>query len=379
MRVIVVGGGVAGLATARALLTTGHDVVVLERSPVARAGGGALTLWANGLRALDEFGVDLGGFGRQIDAFEARRENGKPVWRIDVASVRRRLRFGALTIPRPRLVERLAAALPGGAVWFGHDVTSVQVDSVAARVSCADGEPVVADVVIGADGHRSLVRKQFVGGEARPTGWATWQGLVESDHPIAVGAVGVNVIGAAGVAGFLPAGEGLLQWWFEVPFSPSEKIASSPVEMLRQRFGGWAEPVPHVLARLENAECYLHVRHQVPKVWGAARTTLVGDAAHVMPPALAQGANQSLEDAWVLAHTLAAEDVAASLRRYETMRRRRVGVVSRLAVLATTQQGRPWTRVSHLPSRPLAWVLANGLRASSAVLSASRQRPGEPR
>jgi FAD-dependent urate hydroxylase len=369
MRVVVVGGGVAGLAAARSLLAVGHDVVVLERMPALTAAGGALTLWSNGLRALDEFGVDLGGFGRQIDVFEAWRSNGKPVWRVDVASIRRRLRFGALTIPRRRLVERLAAALPPGTVRFGREVVSMRFDALEVRVICADGDELAADVVIGADGHRSLVRKQFVGGEARPTGWATWQGLVASDHRLAQGAVGVNVIGAGGVAGFLPAGEGLLQWWFEVPFSSSAKMPPVPADMLRDRFGGWAEPTPQVLASVDDAELFAHARHRVPKVWGGARSTLVGDAAHVMPPALAQGANQSLEDAWVLANTLSADDVTASLRRYEATRRRRVGIVSRLAALATTQQGRPWTRVNRLPSRPTTWLYATGLRASSTLLS----------
>jgi FAD-dependent urate hydroxylase len=369
MRVVVVGAGVAGLAAARGLLGAGHDVMVLERSPVLRAAGGALTLWSNGLQALDELGVDLGGFGRQIDAFEAWRANGKPVWRVDVASIRSRLRFGALTIPRRRLVERLAVTLPLGVVRYGQEVTAVRLDASGARVSCADGASVVADLVVGADGHRSIVRNEFVGGEARPTGWATWQGLIENDLPLARGSVGVNVIGAGGVAGFLPAGEGLLQWWFEVPSPPSEEVSPAPAEMLRARFGGWVEPTPTVLACLDDAEFFPHVRHRVAKVWGGARTTLVGDAAHVMPPALAQGANQSLEDAWVLARELSSDDVTRGLRRYETIRRRRVATVSRLAVLATTQQGRPWTRLNRLPSRPVTWLYAAGLRATSTLLS----------
>ena len=272
-------------------------------------------------------------------------------------------------IPRQRLVERIATALPPTTVRFGCDVVGVEADQRAARVWCSDGTAVEADVVIGADGCRSLVRQRFVGGVAQPTGWATWQGLVASEHPIAGGAVGVNVIGPGGVAGFLPAGEGLLQWWFEVPFAASELVPPSPIETLRARFGGWRTPVPQVLASIADAELFPHARHHVPRVWGGARTTLVGDAAHVMPPALAQGANQSLEDAWLLAKTLSRDNLGGRLRRYESARRRRVAVVSRLALLATTQQGRPWTRVSGFPSRPTTWAYATALRASSTLLS----------
>lgn len=369
MRVVVVGGGVAGLAAARGLLAAGQDVVVLERSSLLRASGGALTLWSNGLRVLDEFGVDLTGVGREIDSFEAWRSTGRRIWRVDVTSIRRRLGRGAVTIPRFRLVERLAAGLPSAVVRFGCEVVAVEADQHGVQVRCADGSTIDADIVVGADGHRSLVRDQFVGGAATPTGWATWQGLMESDHPVAKGAVGVNVIGSGGVAGFLPAGEGLLQWWFEVPFASSGNLPPSPVEMLRARFGGWRTPVPEVLASVADAELFPHTRHDVPKVWGGARTTLVGDAAHVMPPALAQGANQSLEDTWLLAQSLSAGDVSAGLRRYESARRRSVSIVSRLALLATTQQGRPWTRIAGLPSRPTTWVYGTALRASSRLLS----------
>jgi 2-polyprenyl-6-methoxyphenol hydroxylase-like FAD-dependent oxidoreductase len=372
MRVVVVGGGVAGLSTARGLLAAGHEVVVLERSPVLRASGGALTLWSNGLRALDEFGVDLTGVGREIDTFEAWRSDGRQIWRVDVTSIRRRLGRGAVTIPRQRLVERLAAGLPSPVLRLGREAVAVGTDPHGTTVRCADGSVVGADVVIGADGHRSLVRGQFVGGIATTTGWATWQGLIASDHPIARGAVGVNVIGPGGVAGFLPAGERLLQWWFEVPHSPSESLPPSAVEMLRERFGTWRQPVPEILASVSATQLFPHSRHEVPKVWGGARSTLVGDAAHVMPPALAQGANQSLEDAWFLARALSDDEVTASLRRYESARRRRVAIVSRLAMLATTQQGRRWTRFSGLPSRPTTWFYATALRASSTLLSSRR-------
>lgn len=372
MRVVVVGGGVAGLATSRGLRVAGHEVVLLERSPVLRPSGGALTLWSNGLRVLDEFGVDLIGVGREIDSFEAWRSTGRPIWRVDVTAIRQRLGRGAVTIPRSRLVERLATGLPPDVVRFGCQVVGIEANRQGVRVLCADGSDFEADVVIGADGHRSLVRRLFVGGVAKPTGWATWQGLVESEHPIATGAVGVNVIGPGGVAGFLPAGEGLLQWWFEVPHGSSEIAPWSPVEKLRARFGSWRSPVPEVLAGVTDAELFPHARHRVLRVWGGERTTLVGDSAHVMPPALAQGANQSLEDAWLLAKLLS-DDVSASLRRYESARRRRVAIVSRLALLATTQQGRSWTRFSGLPTRPTTWVYGTGLRASSTLLSGGRR------
>jgi FAD-dependent urate hydroxylase len=378
MRVLVVGGGVAGLATAHGLIAAGHDVRVFERAEQLRATGGAVTLWSNGIGVLDAFGVDLDGAGRGIDAFEAWRADGRPIWNINVTQIRRRLGYGALTIPRYRLVERLGATLPEGVVELGREVTSIEADGDRVRVHFADGAAAAGDVLIGADGYRSVVRRLLIGDEAHPTGWVTWQGLFATDHPLAAGKVGVNVIGRGGVCGLLPAGEGLLQWWFEVRASSSGEIPIEPVEMLRKRFGSWRPPVPEILDQIAEADAFPHVRHRVPRVWGGLRSTLVGDAAHVMPPALARGANQSLEDAWVLAATLRSDDVTASLRRYEQLRRRRVAVVSRLAMLATTQQERPWTRVSRLPNRPVTLLYGSGLRAASTFLSTAPHRRGRP-
>jgi FAD-dependent urate hydroxylase len=371
MRVLVVGGGIAGLATACGLIRGGHDVRVFERAPMLRTAGGAVTLWSNGLGILDAFGVDLEGVGQRIDVLEAWRDGGGQIWHIDVTRIATRLGNGSMTIPRRRLVERLAAAVPAGAVEYGREVTDVQADGTGVRVRCADGETVLGDVLVGADGHRSIVRRRFVDAdEARLTGWATWQGLGAIDHELTRGHTGVNVIGAGGVCGLLPAGEGLLQWWFELRWSASASMPSSPVTMLRERFGGWRAPVPEILARVSEAELFPHMQHRVPRVWGVGRCTLVGDSAHVMPPALAQGANQSLEDAWVLSRALTDDaTVVADLRRYVRVRRRKVALVSRLATFATVHQEGPLRRVGRLPSGLVTSAYAAGLRRTSTFLS----------
>ncbi|MGH8889762.1 MAG: FAD-dependent oxidoreductase [Acidothermaceae bacterium] len=369
MRVLVVGGGVSGLAVARALITGGHEVCVFERAPSLRPTGGAVTLWSNGIAVLNALDVDYSGVGCEVETFDAWRSDGRPIWHVDVRAIRRRLGFGALTIPRSRLVERLAAGLPHDVVSFNCDVAAVETDAGAARVILNDGQTIEGDVVIGADGHRSIVRRQLVDpADAALTGWVTWQALAPLDHPLTRGRLGVNVIGAEGICGILPAGEGLLQWWFEIR-RPSSGIANEePVQMLRDRFGSWRGPAREILELISDAECFVHVRHRVPHVWGTARSTLVGDSAHVMPPALAQGANQSLEDAWVLAKRLHATDLAASLRAYENARRRRVAAVSRLAMLATTQQDGVMRRVARLPSAPTTFAYGVALKAASSLL-----------
>ena len=123
----------------------------------------------------------------------------------------------------------------------------------------------------------------------------------------------------------------MVQWWFDTPWTPEDSPAD-PTNWLRERFQHYADPVPEVLAKITEAGLYPHVLHEVPDVWGLDRTTLVGDAAHAFPPTLAQGANQTLEDAWMLTNALTnPADLTEALREYERRRTRRVRKVARLA------------------------------------------------
>jgi 2-polyprenyl-6-methoxyphenol hydroxylase-like FAD-dependent oxidoreductase len=143
------------------------------------------------------------------------------------------------------------------------------------------------------------------------------------------------ITGREGACGLMPAGEGLLQWWFDVPWSPTDRLPATPLADLRRRFGRWASPVPEVLAAASEDDLgfFGHHWNKVRQVWGEGRITLVGDAAHMMPPTLGQGANQTLEDAWVLGRELASDgdDPAVRLRAYEKARYPRISLVSRLA------------------------------------------------
>lgn len=147
----------------------------------------------------------------------------------------------------------------------------------------------------------------------------------------------VVLAGDPGTCGLMPAGDGLLQWWFDLRWTPGMPSLAGPVAMLRERFGGWGPPAPEVLKAVTDGETgfFPHYRHRVPRTWGSGRITVIGDAAHSMPPTRAQGANQSLEDALAVARALRAadsgKDPATVLRAVKRARSRKAGAVSRQA------------------------------------------------
>jgi FAD-dependent urate hydroxylase len=372
MKVLISGAGIGGLAAARALIAAGHEVTVFEQAAELRPGGAAVTLWSNGTGVLSELGVRLDGVGAPIDVLETRDHLGKALVSIDVAQAAGHYGHPHVCLPRARLLGLLAAGLPPGTIAYGRAARQAeQADADAAdpapgaavRVTFTDGATAEGDLLIAADGRGSALRDQLWGGDpGRFTGWATWQGISPVPIEITASRRSVLFVGKPGSCGLMPAGDGLLQWWFDLRWTPGAAPPSKPVAMLRERFGDWAPPVRAVLEAVTDDETgfFPHCGHRVPRTWGSGRITVIGDAAHSMPPTRAQGANQALEDAWALATALrntalrntalrntalrdaaprggagpaaaGRPDIAATLRAFERSRSRKASVVSRQA------------------------------------------------
>jgi FAD-dependent urate hydroxylase len=335
MKVLIIGAGIGGLAAARALRADGHQAMVFEQAPGLRRTGAAVTLWSNGTGILGELGVSLDGVGAPIDVLETRDHRGQLLASVNVARAAAHYGHPHVCLPRRRLLDRLAAGLPAGSIAFGRACTGAAQDGETVQATFADGTTESGDLLIAADGRGSAVRDQLWGGDpAELTGWATWQGVSPVPIDITSSRRGVMIAGRSGGCGLMPCGEGLLQWWFDQRWSPDAPQPASIVAALRERFGDWAAPVPEVLAAVTDADAgfFPHYRQRVPRTWGTGRMTVIGDAAHSMPPTRAQGANQALEDAWGLARALrAAADPPAALRAFERERAPRVSVVARQA------------------------------------------------
>ncbi|HEX4952759.1 MAG TPA: NAD(P)/FAD-dependent oxidoreductase [Thermoanaerobaculia bacterium] len=330
LRVAIVGGGLGGLACGIGLRQAGHEVRVFERDADAgaRAQGVVLNL-EGGLSALDRLGLG-----------EAVRAVGFPTPGLAVLDARMRplIRFPAkdsFSVARPALRGLLLEALGPDAISWGRRSTGFEEGDEGVTVSFEDGERWGADVLVGADGVRSVVREQRHGdplefrrlmilgneltGEAVEP-WAASPWLAEGKSIL------LSKHGSFYVT--LYSQERRLHWSFGLPATEEEieALAADPAGLAGEaarRAAQWPEPVPSLVAASAGHPFRLrgvYDREPLPAA-PPGRVTLLGDAAHPMTPYRGLGANLAFEDAADLAEMLSspegAADPVSALAAYE--------------------------------------------------------------
>jgi 2-polyprenyl-6-methoxyphenol hydroxylase-like FAD-dependent oxidoreductase len=335
MRAIVVGAGIGGLAAAHAVVRAGGDAVVFERAPGPRREGFGLVLQPNAVQALASLGLrdDVMAHGVAVHAAEVRAARGELLFAVPYAE----LGWETVGILRGDLQRVLLAAVPDTAIRFGRECIGVQQDEDGVVALFADGERERGELLVGADGIRSAVRRVAVDSSPpRYAGQRAWRASARGDFGVDRF---VEYWGVGGGFGFGPAGDRVVYWYCFERVVEGAASPPNPLTEFMRRYGSWPYPIADLIAAtdpIDLHETFTYDRRPSRR-WGQGRVTLLGDAAHAMKPNLGQGAAQALEDAAVLGSVLAnAPDPVSGLRSYEQRRVRRANSVVRASRQAAT-------------------------------------------
>ena len=361
----VLGGGIAGLATALVLRQRGASVKVLEQAPEITEVGAGLQISPNGFVVLDALG--LGDALRTVSvrgqAVRLRDYRGKDIISLDVS----RMPCGDYHfVYRADLIEILldAAKAAGVEIRVGQKVVSV-IPGAPASVELADGQRLKADVFVGADGLHSVARKAL-NGTLAPffTRQVAWRATIP-EHGAAPEAqvfMGphrhiVTYPLRSGTMRNIVAVQERAQWREE-----SWTAKDSPGNLVAA-FADFGEEARSLLRQVQDVHLWGLFRHPVAATWSKDGVVLAGDAAHPTLPFMAQGANLALEDAFALGRCLeAAEDLNSACEAYEEAR------VDRVRKVVDTASGNAWKY--HLSFPPLRFAAHTALRLGAAIMPA---------
>ncbi|WP_243228333.1 NAD(P)/FAD-dependent oxidoreductase [Microbacterium sp. CIAB417] len=332
-KALVIGAGSAGPAVAQLLTRHGWDAPVFEaRAALDSAAGLFLNVAVNGRRVLDRLGVTT----RLLT-------DAHPAGLMQMYSSRGRLLAtvpngtagepdaGGVVVRRGWLQQVLwdAAADAGVRIHTGRRLAQLDVEAEGVRARFADGHVEHGDIVIGADGVGSAVRRWIA-----PEAAADFTGLVGAGGfarvPDLAPTPGIQrfVFGRRSFFGYLVREDGTVYWFANATASAPPARSSSSIDILaqlRELHGGDPDPVPAILANT-TTDIGAYPIFRLPTVprWWRGRAVAVGDAVHATSPSAGQGASLALEDAAELAAQLVrADGHEAAFAAFEASRRSR--------------------------------------------------------
>jgi 2-heptyl-3-hydroxy-4(1H)-quinolone synthase len=326
-RILIVGGGIAGLTAAIAMRARGFEPELVERAPAWRTVGLGITLQPNAMRLLRELGVatQIERAGAVVRRFRYLTHEGNSLANIDLVELWGDDERG-ITLERGDLQNALLGALVGARTRLGVAATSLRHSGARVLVEFSDGGRGDYDLVVGADGIGSMVRA-IAFGEFVPR--YCGQTALRALAPIQSSGEGEIQfwLGDGCFFGTYPIGGGRTYGAGYLAEPLDHRSVEGRLATLRERYRAFGRPVQSFFSALERDDqihCGAVEALELPE-WRMGRVLLIGDAAHASSPMMGQGGCMAIEDAAVLAALLrSSPTIDDALDAYTPRRRPRV-------------------------------------------------------
>ena len=335
MKAIIIGAGIGGMSSAIALENKGIATEVFEAVQEMKPVGAAISIWPNGVKCLNAFGLGekikaIGGDMQSMAYFDYRQ--GTSLTAFSLSPLVERVGERPYPVARAELQTMLIDHYGKNRVQFCKRLVDIQQTSEGVTATFADGTQAQGDFLIAADGTHSIARR-YVLGETPPrryAGYVNWNGLVALDESIAPASQWTTYIGEGKRVSLMPISHQRFYFFFDVPLAPglAENRETLKSDLTRY-FAEWCPAVQKLIESIDPTTTNRVEIHDIEPFdqFVKGRVALLGDAAHSTTPDIGQGGCAAIEDAWVLAeilssHSLGIEDCLQRYQQRRTVRTR---------------------------------------------------------
>jgi 2-polyprenyl-6-methoxyphenol hydroxylase-like FAD-dependent oxidoreductase len=340
MKIAILGGGIGGLTMAHFLEKANIPYSLFESASEIRSVGAGIWMPPNAMRVLKILDLDSAILesGVPLQKMNLLAKSGSSFSVIDGNKLKSQFGYPTVSIKRHELHKLLHQSLPHQHIYLGHQCTHVEVNSQGVDLHFSNGQQFKADILIAADGIKSMVRKVIEDHrELNYSGQTCLRAITKLSIPDKIKTEAAEVWGNGLRFGCSPVSPSEVYWYATLVNPPHISFSSDKAfEILQNQFRDFPDFVQLIIAHINPGNIIQTDLFELPEArhWSNDRIVLLGDAAHSMTPNLGQGAAMAIEDAFVLAKHISnsnSTSLASALSKYQGERMQRVHQIAKLA------------------------------------------------
>ena len=332
LKAIIIGAGIGGLTTGIALKRAGYQIEIYDRVKELRPAGAGISLWSNGVKVMNWLGLgeEIEKIGGEMNRMTYLSKENELLNDIDLLPLMDKVGQRPYPVSRSELQSMLLEQVGKEHVQLEMKCIAVKEEKNQVTAFFDDGSTAPGDVLIAADGVRSVIRNYVTQQKPEPryADYVNWNGLVDASPELADNHTWVIYVGGGKRASMMPIGGDRFYYFFGAPMEKGTVVEpAARREELAELFQSWPEPIQNLIQKLNPLETNRLEIHDLDPLdhLVRGRVALVGDAGHATTPTLGQGGCQAMEDAEILCRYLVTTNISVedALQRYEAARKDR--------------------------------------------------------
>jgi 2-polyprenyl-6-methoxyphenol hydroxylase-like FAD-dependent oxidoreductase len=326
VKISIIGAGIGGLTTAIALKQKGFEVEIFEASKNFEKAGSGIILAINAMQVYKRLGLydEISSLGSHTNSLLITDEELNTITEVNLAKAETDFKAKSYAIHRATLHTILLNRLKETKIHFNKKLKSLSQTNNEVSIVFEDGTSDTSDILIGADGIHSTVRKSiFDNTELRIAKQVCWRGIVEIDIPQKYQTELNELWGKGKRFGFVSINKKEVYWYALSNYKTNYKkeFANANLEEL---FADFSPLVKKIISKTEIQHILCNEIMDLKPIssWHCKNVCLIGDASHATTPNLGQGACQAIESAYVLAESLSTEmNIQVAFQKLEKTRK----------------------------------------------------------